>query len=117
MASVPMVTKASKTRAASDPAVLSLQCPTSLSRVLLLSAMSAVLWSRGCQECAGTAELGTDLSAAQAQPLLAREGWGGTVAVTAFLLHAVQGGTHSACASSSHRGLMRKRRERQTPAT
>lgn len=36
----------------------------------------------------------------QAQPLLCGEGWGGTVAVAAFLLHAVQGGTNSACASS-----------------
>lgn len=43
--------KSLKTKTASDPDVLSLQCPTSISQVLPFSPSSTVLWSRGCQEC------------------------------------------------------------------
>lgn len=104
--------KGLKTRTASDPDVLSLQCPTSISQVLPFSPVSMVLWSRGCQE-QGLAVLSWAQTFLlwQAQPLLSGEGWGGTVAVTAFLLHTLQGATNSACASSLNRGLMRKRRE------
>lgn len=91
MATVPMVTKALKTKTASDPDVLSLQCLTSISQVLPLSPMSIVLWRRGSQERAGSAELSTDF--------LAVALWG-RVAVTAFLFHTGLGGTDSACAFS-----------------
>lgn len=72
MATVPMVTKASKTKTASDPDVLSLQCLTSISQVLPLSPISTVLWRRGSQERAGSVELGTDFSAVA---LWGRVGW------------------------------------------
>lgn len=87
-----------KTKAASDPDVLSLQCPTSISQVLPFSPTSVVLWSRGC--VLAVLSWAQTFLLWQAQPLLSGEGWGGTVAVTAFLLHAVQGHTNSACASS-----------------
>lgn len=103
MATVLMVTKASKSlkiRTASDPDVLSLQCPTSISRVLPFSPVSIVLWSKGSQEVLAVLSWAQTFLLWQAQPLISGEGWGGTVAVTAFLLHTLQGGTNSACASS-----------------
>lgn len=103
--------KGLKTRTASDPDVLSLQCPTSISQVLPFSPVSIVLWSRGSQGGAGSAELGTDLPAVagSAPDFWGRVGWHcGCHCLPAP--HSA--GRHKQCLCFfTHRGLTRKRRE------